>query len=185
MHVGRNHLAQFLNRSLKSTLLALVSFVSLRRTGHLALKSLKPCYGFNYESCWGNARHETPHKYRINGLSGELTKRPRLLKSCGDARRVALPRKLLNRRLGSDAVIGNGSGVQRGGTGGLLTRRCDSHHGNVRKSSARQREGICRSVFLIVAYRGYELRQGPAEAYGEMFFQESVSHPCAACLAQT
>ena len=66
MHVGRNHLAQFSNSSLKSTLLALVSLVSLRHTGHLALKSLKPCYGFNYEGCasgWSNAGHETPHWY--------------------------------------------------------------------------------------------------------------------------
>jgi hypothetical protein len=66
MHVGRNHLAPFPNSSLKSTLLALVVVVSLRHTGHLALKSLKPGYGFDYigyASGWTNAGHEMPHWY--------------------------------------------------------------------------------------------------------------------------
>jgi hypothetical protein len=52
------------------------------------------------------------------------------------------------------------------------------------KSSARQGEGIRRAVFLVVAHSWYELRQGPAEAGGEVFFQKSVLHPCAACLPQ-
>ena len=63
---GRNCLAQFLNRGPKSTLLALVGLVSSRHTGHLALKSLKPRYGFDYEGCacgWGNAGHEMPLWY--------------------------------------------------------------------------------------------------------------------------
>src|SRR5208282_2620689 len=42
LRVGRNHLPQLLNSSLKSALLALVALVSLRQTGHLALESLKP-----------------------------------------------------------------------------------------------------------------------------------------------
>jgi hypothetical protein len=66
MHLGRNHLAQFLNGSPKSTLLALIVLVSMRYAGHLALKSLKPRYGFDYEgyACgWGNAGHGMPQWY--------------------------------------------------------------------------------------------------------------------------
>jgi hypothetical protein len=66
MHAGRNHLAQFLNRRLKSLLLPFISLISLRHPRQLALESLKPRYGFNYEgyACgWGNAGHEMPHWY--------------------------------------------------------------------------------------------------------------------------
>jgi hypothetical protein len=58
-------LAQFLNRSPKGTLLALVGLVSLRHKGHLALKSLKPSSGFDYEGCacgWGTAGHKMAHR---------------------------------------------------------------------------------------------------------------------------
>ena len=65
--VGRNHLPQLLSGSLKGALFTLVILVSLRHTGYLALESLKPRYGFDYEGDargW-RSRLGMPHRHRI------------------------------------------------------------------------------------------------------------------------
>src|ERR1019366_9930184 len=54
-------------------------------------------------------------------------KRPRLRLESWDALETVLPRKLLNSNLGSAPKFENSPCVPRGGTAGLLTRRCDSH----------------------------------------------------------
>jgi len=64
LSVCANHLPQLSNSSLKSTPFTLVVLVS----GHLALESLEPGYGFDYEghACgWSNAGDEMPHRHRI------------------------------------------------------------------------------------------------------------------------